>query len=995
MKRIKSLFGIVVCICVFLLVSLCAGCGGKKPLDAPSADTFNVNEDYLLSWDDVDGARRYEVWVTDTSGATVGDNFKSTKRASISLAYLEEGDYNVCVKAVADGKSRSDSAWSAPIAFHKNYESGCTYSLINNNSEYELTSYGTSGEEVIIPAVYRNKPVTSIGKGAFKQDTDVTKITIEGNNLDFIGENAFYRCSNLTQINIPESVEFIGVSAFQACDKITSITLPERITEISDYAFAYCSGLTSFDLTNIEKIGASAFNNCTGLTEINIPDSVISIGERAFFRCISAKKLTIGNGITYIPSEAFLNCEQLSEIVFGDKGNLKSLGGACFANCSLLASVELPSGLQIISNQAFYGDENLGNVTIPDSVTDIGADVFDETELYKNAVSGGMIYADNWLVAATPDCLKNITTLSSSNLKAGIVGIAGSVFEQEIVDESVTTPPPEFSDALKALMVPKTLKYIGSHAFLGNRALWRVVTEENCGLVKIGSGAFAYCSGLSNLVLSEGLLEIGSQAFEKCELLDNNENASFIPKSVERIGNHAFKDTKLYESPDEYGVVYVGTKINYEVSNREEDESWVVDNVFTEENPIMSVKLKESVYGICDGAFYGCTSLKSITGLNHASIVGNSAFFGCVSLAAVALNPNLDVVLPGTFGYCYNITDVSLPAGIKEIGDSAFYRCANLREVYGISGRALKSIDRAAFAGCSSLGQVTLGPNVTELGEYAFFGCESLDNVVVPDGLKKISAHAFSHCYNLSNIDLGNGVEEIGDYAFYSEDLMGEGENADKVQVQAKGVVIKLPDSVKKIGDYAFYGCRGDGCAEEVIDGLIKYDSGSAVTDLRNVTEIGRFAFANANLGTIKIPASLKKIDDYAFRGSQINSIPVTDTVTSMGKHVFNGCFNKKELSLYVTPDALPAGWDLRWNSSYIPIVWGCDLSEDGTYVSSLTITENTVSYILNGLAAPTRTGYEFVGWATSPTATTAEYTMDTFSEIPVGTKVYSLWKSK
>lgn len=964
-------------IAVFAIIaSFCAGCANKSALASPSG--FRVSDDYVLSWTDVPSARGYEVRVNNLDGTKVA--VETPKRSSVSLSFLEEGDYIISVRAVSDGTKYTNSEWSAGVDFRKNYETGCIYKLINNNSEYEISSGAAVTGEVTIEDYYRDKPVTSIGPASFKNSMVLTRIVI-GNKVQKIGDNAFFRCPNLEEIVIPQSVKEIGSAAFQSCDKIASVTLPDSLENIASFTFAYCKSLTSIDLSHVKTIGESAFSNCTGLENVVIPDGVTDISKDAFFRCTSVESIAIGNGLEYIPATAFASCENLKTVNFGDKGNLKTLGTQCFGACISLENIVLPDGLETVGDYVFYDCRKLNDVTIPECVTDVGKSAFNNTKIFNDAKADGdrFTYVGNWVVAASSDSLSNMSKLSADDFNSGVVGIAGSVFKDMKNEES---------GRAWTFEVPASLKYICSYAF-SNTELWRITSGMGAQLERIGFSAFRDCANLSNVVLRDGLKEIDGYAFYGCKLLGNSTQFSIIPSTVERVGMYAFRDTEIFNNPDVHGVVYAGIV---------GEENWVVDCVNTKDNPVRSVDLKTTVYGIADWAFGGCEYLRSITGLNRASILGSFAFADCKSLLAVALNPNLDSIKEGTFYLCASLTDVSLPVRVKTIGDRAFGGCSSLITVKNIESNALTSIGYAAFAFCANLSfegdgsRLHFGANLKELGEYAFYGCEELDNVKIPDGLKVISAHAFSHCYNLANFDFGNGVEEIGDYAFYSEDLLGE--DGWTISKGARGVKINLPASVKKIGRYAFYGCgRGYSFDDEVED---IWGSGSGInrqlTDakLGNVEEIGEFAFANAYLGNLELPDSLKTIGKYAFHKSVLNSLTIGNGVENIDRHAFNGCSN---ITFYCEDGNRPESWDARWNSSYRPVIWGCVLSEEG-YVESVTISSSTLSHGLNGVAAPVRAGYEFVGWSQTSGSETADYTAEEFINIPVGTTVYAVWRS-
>ena len=130
-----------------------------------------------------------------------------------------------------------------------------------------------------------------------------------------IGEEAFYNCSGLTSVTIPNSVTSIGTHAFQSCSGLTSVTIGNGVKSIGLGAFYDCSGLTSVTIGNsVESIEGYAFQSCSGLTSVTIPNSVTSIGHCAFYECSGLTSVTIGNRVTSISWSAFHNCSELLDV---------------------------------------------------------------------------------------------------------------------------------------------------------------------------------------------------------------------------------------------------------------------------------------------------------------------------------------------------------------------------------------------------------------------------------------------------------------------------------------------------------------------------------------------------------------------------------------------------------------------------------------------------------------------------------------------------------
>ncbi|MGN1062131.1 MAG: leucine-rich repeat domain-containing protein, partial [Candidatus Scatosoma sp.] len=531
---------------LILLASLCAflaACGKKNMLATPYG--IALDENNTLSWTLDENAKSYSVSIRNVD--TGIETLMTSRKASYSLAQLEEGDYDIAIKAVGDGKTHQDSEWSEIIQFHKDYETGCVYTYIKNNTEYEITKVGSASKNVIVGETYRGKPVTKIADAAFKGSGRVEGISI-GSNVTYIGDNAFYNCPKLTYVEMPDSVTYLGVSAFQSCRSLLSVNISKGVTELNNYVFAYCRSLTEIEIgDNIVTIGDSAFSDCSALQSVTIPDSVISIGDYAFTGDTSLATVSIGAGTESIGNNAFYRCSALEEITFSANGALKTLGEYAFSECAQIAETTLPEGLTDIGYACFYGAGALDSVSIPDTVNHVGGYAFHATKFFNEAKAGGeqFVYADKWLIHCTEETLKDLEKIGVDTLRADTFGIADYTFAG--------------APKLTEIKTPQSLKAIGNYAFAECNVLYRINTYDNS-VESIGEYSFFNCPVLSQILFGEGLKKIGSYAFYGCSLLDNSALAgsSIIPDSVTSIGTYAFKNTALWKKPTSSGIVYAG-----------------------------------------------------------------------------------------------------------------------------------------------------------------------------------------------------------------------------------------------------------------------------------------------------------------------------------------------------------------------------------------------------------------------------------------------------
>ena len=301
---------------------------------------------------------------------------------------------------------------------------------------------------------------------------------------DKIGDYAFYNCSRLTSLNLPDGITEIGYSTFRGCTGLTSLNLPASITTIGESAFYGCSGLTSLTLpSSIITIGDYAFCGCSGLTSLNLPAGITEIGESAFWCCSRLTSLTLPDGITTIGSSAFYGCSGLTSLNL--PASITTIGYDAFRGCSGLTSLNLPDGITEIGRSAFQGCSGLTSLNLPASITEIGFEAF-------SGCSG----------------------LTSLNLPASITAIGIYAFSG--------------CSGLTSLNLPAGITEIGDDAFYGCSGLTSLTLPSS--LTQIDDYAFSKCSGLTSMyVYAEKVPKIGEDVFTGC---DAKKCTVYVPKGT-------------------------------------------------------------------------------------------------------------------------------------------------------------------------------------------------------------------------------------------------------------------------------------------------------------------------------------------------------------------------------------------------------------------------------------------------------------------------------
>ena len=317
---------------------------------------------------------------SDTVTVEIGTNPSTASSRTVEGTYDYHGleiAYTVTqtkFEAKATAKFNVTSTSSPTRIGYNQYISGFSEIEIDGVVQPSVVSaytFSTAGEHTV---KYTLTDPTTIGERAFYNCSGLTSIDIP-DSVTTIGTSTFYGCKSLTSCTIGSGVTSIGEWAFNGCYSLTSIDIPDSVTSIGDRAFNSCSGLTSIEIpSGVTSIGSGMCSGCTSLTSVTIPDSVTSIGDYVFEGCRSLTSVTIPDSVTSIGNEAFGYCTGLTTCTIGS--GVTSIGNKAFTDCTSLTSVTIPDSITSIGNSAFTYCHSLTSVTIPDSVTSIGEYAF-------------------------------------------------------------------------------------------------------------------------------------------------------------------------------------------------------------------------------------------------------------------------------------------------------------------------------------------------------------------------------------------------------------------------------------------------------------------------------------------------------------------------------------------------------------------------------------------------------------------------------------------
>ena len=846
----------------------------------------------------------------------------------------------IAADAFANCENLTIRGWKGSAAEKAATSQGVNFAAADQEISYTLNAaqdgYLVSGCDenavlLVLPAVHNGLPVVGTAENAFANCKYLQKVRVEAEsvylqvcdgilmdatgktlllyparragadlvideNVTAIADYAFAYCQNLRSITISTQVETIGDHAFEAVNDALCLVVQDGSAAqlwASAHGVRYASESTSFTyrlegdkayITGytgtlpetvvpavIDGYPVYAIENLRSpiLTHVVVSEGIEVIGDSAFKAYFDYEKgyirtlvsVSLPQSLKIISDDGFWGQDNLQEITLG---SVVEIGQSAFGSCTMLKQITLPDTLTTIGWRAF-ASSGLTSLTIPANVTSLGDSFITDcsalTSLYvaegnpNYEIVDGLLYdiPAQTLRYALPDVSGDVV------IRDGTVRIAGDVFKEH---------------AITSVQLPDSLQKIGNSAFQSCKELKEITFPE--GLTTIDDLAFYYCTQLENTVLPENLKFLGNSAFYACASLTEITVPEGITWMSGTFANcYSLHTLNLPNSLTYMSGVVEGCRsletLHLPAKLADISGEWPskLKTITTAVGSVRYVSEDGVLYDTQDNSivFVNASITGHVTVRDGITKIGEGAFKSRKGLTSVTLPESCTVIDSYAFENCTALTDINFPEKLELIGRNAFYNS-------GITSLKLSQpglhVGSFAFTDCHQLKSVEITSTDFDLMEWAFARCENLETVILPPQVFRMEGGCFTECTSLTTVVLPKNITFVHGFK-------------DCTSLR----IIEIPDSVTSIGYEAFANCKS-------LESIHLPDG---------VTNIGGLAFAQCYaLKEINLPDSLTTIGEEAFRGVPIAEVVIPANVTEIADWTF---YYNGELRSLTLPDGL------------------------------------------------------------------------------------------
>ena len=418
--------------------------------------------------------------------------------------------------------SAEESAISATTLAYTPTEDG-TYAITGLNSNMVLDD-----GNLVISNFSEDQEITVIEDNAFSNVKTISTVSAQNSSITTIGSYAFYNCTNINTVTLPETVTNIGGYSFGDCINLQKIVLPECLETIGTYAFEDCRSLEEIVIPDgVKTISVAAFAHCTNLKTIRLPASLTEITDSVFNGCTSLTSIYIPANVTSLGWDAFTNCTSLTKFEIEPENQYFTSEDGVLYNKSKTQIKSYPSAsgvyivpeyVTIIEAYAFSGCSNLTSITIHKNVTYVGISAFERCT--------------------------SLTEIIVDTNNTNYLGENGILYNK---DKTVLEQWPSASGVVT---IPETVTTIGVRAFYFNYNITEVVIGDNVTFIEDNN--FCFTIYLKRVVIGSNVNKIGTRCFEHAialsEIVFEDPTGWWITTNSNYTGGSVIDESNLTDS---------------------------------------------------------------------------------------------------------------------------------------------------------------------------------------------------------------------------------------------------------------------------------------------------------------------------------------------------------------------------------------------------------------------------------------------------------------